>query len=55
MLRNSFKYVSHKDIRRFAFDFKAVYKVPNEELVLVEPKTPKDKRGKKYPYAILKI
>ena len=52
MLRNSFKYVSYKDIKRFATDFKAVYKAPNEELALVELETLKDKWGKKYPYAI---
>jgi transposase-like protein len=52
MLRNSFKYVSYKDIKRFATDFKAIYKAPNEELALVELETLKDKWGKKYPYAI---
>ena len=52
MLRNSFKYVSYKDIKRFASDFKAVYKAPNEELALVELESLKDKWGKKYPYAI---
>lgn len=31
MLRNSFKYVSYKDIKKFASDFKAVYKAPTEE------------------------
>lgn len=52
MLRNSFKYVSYKDIKKFASDFKAVYKAPNEELALVELEMLKDKWGKKYPYAI---
>lgn len=52
MLRNSFKYVSYKDIKRFASDFKSVYKAPNEELALVELESLKDKWGKKYPYAI---
>jgi len=52
MLRNSFKYVSYKDIKRFASDFKVVYKSPNEELALAELETLKDKWGKKYPYAI---
>lgn len=36
MLRNSFKYVSYKDIKKFAADFKAVYKAPTEEMALAE-------------------
>ncbi len=52
MLRNSFKYVSYKDIKKFASDFKSVYKAPNEELALAELEMLKDKWGKKYPYAI---
>jgi transposase-like protein len=52
MLRNSFKYVSYKDIKKFASDFKAVYKAPNEEIALVELENLKEKWEKKYPYAI---
>jgi len=52
MLRNSFKYVSYKDIKKFSSDFKAVYKAPNEEIALAELEILKDKWGKKYPYAI---
>lgn len=52
MLRNSFKYVSYKDIKKFANDFKSVYKAPNEELALGELELLKDKWGTKYPYAI---
>ena len=52
ILRNSFKYVSYKDIKKFASDFKAVYKAPNEELALAELEMLKDKWGKRYPYAI---
>lgn len=52
MLRNSFKYVSYKDIKKFSSDFKAVYKAPNEELALTELELLKEKWGKKYPYAI---
>ena len=52
MLRNSFKYVYYKDIKRFALNFKAVYKSPNAELARAELETLKDKWGKKYPYAI---
>lgn len=52
MLRNSFKYVSYKDIKKFAADFKAVYKAPTEELALSELEGVKEVWGKKYPYAI---
>lgn len=52
MLRNSFKYVSYKDIKKFSSDFKAVYKAPNEEVALAELEVLKDNWGKKYPYAI---
>lgn len=52
MLRNSFKYVSYKDIKKFASDFKAVYKAPTEEAALSELEGLKDTWGKKYPYAI---
>lgn len=52
MLRNSFKYVSYKDIKKFASDFKAVYRAPNEEIALTELEILKEKWGKKYPYAI---
>ena len=52
MLRNSFKYVSYKDIKKFAADFKAVYKAPTEELALSELEGVKAVWGKKYPYSI---
>ena len=52
MLRNSFKYVSYKDLKKFSSDFKAVYKAPTEEIALSELKALKDVWGKKYPYAI---
>ncbi len=52
MLRNSFKYVSYKDLRPFASDFKAVYKASSEEVALKELEDVKEKWGKKYPYAI---
>jgi putative transposase len=52
MLRNSFKYVSYKDIKKFASDFKAVYKAPNADLAMAELETLKERWGKKYPYAI---
>ena len=52
MLRNSFKYVSYKDLRSFASDFKSVYKASSEEIALKELEEVKEKWGKKYPYAI---
>ncbi len=52
MLRNSFKYVSYKDIKKFAADFKAVYKAPTEDAALVELENMKEVWGKKYPYAL---
>lgn len=52
MLRNSFKYISYKDLKKFASDFKAVYKAPTEEIALAELEGVKEVWGKKYPYAI---
>ena len=52
MLKNSFKYVSYKDLRSFASDFKSVYKASSEEIALKELEEVKEKWGKKYPYAI---
>ena len=52
MLRNSFKYVSYKDLKPFTSDFKAVYKASSEEIALKELEEVKEKWGKKYPYAI---
>lgn len=52
LLRNSFKYVSYKDLKRFAADFKKVYRASTEELALLELEAIKDTWSKKYPYAI---
>lgn len=52
MLRNSFKYVSYKDLKSFASDFKAIYKAPSEETALKELEDVKEKWGRKYPFAI---
>lgn len=52
MLRNSFKYVSYKDLKKFGSDFKAVYKAPTEEIALSELEILKENWGKKYPFAI---
>lgn len=51
-LRNSFKYVSYKDIKQFARDFKEVYKAVNEETALEKLDELDEKWGSKYPYAI---
>lgn len=52
MLRNSFQYLSYKDRKKFAADFKAVYKAPTEESALQALAEVKETWGKKYPYAI---
>lgn len=52
MLRNSFKYIHYKDLKKFASGFKAVYNAPKEADALVELEQIKEKWGKKYPYAI---
>lgn len=51
-LRNSFKYVSYKDIKSFSKDFKEVYHAINEEVALEKLYEVKEKWGKSYPYAI---
>ena len=51
-LRNSFKYVSYKDIKAFSKDFKNVYNAINEEVALEKLYELKDKWNKDYPYAI---
>ena len=51
-LRNSFKYVSYKDIKEFARDFKEVYKAVNEESAIENLAELEAKWGKKYPHAI---
>jgi putative transposase len=51
-LRNSFKYVSCKDIKAFSNDFKNVYKAINEEVALEKFYELKEKWGKSYPFAI---
>ena len=52
MLRNSFKYVNYRDLKKFSNDFKAVYNAPNEAVAYSELEGLKKKWGKKYPYAI---
>jgi transposase-like protein len=50
-LRNSFKYVSYKDLKAFSKDFKAVYTAPTEESAMDNLIDLKTKWGKQYPYA----
>ena len=52
MLRNSFKYVDHSDLKKSSSDLKAVYNAPNETAALSELEAVKEKWGRKYPYAI---
>jgi len=52
MLRNSFKYVNYKDLKKFSSDFKAVCHAPNGAAALSELENIKETWGKKYPYAI---
>lgn len=51
-LRNSFKYVSYKDLKEFDKDFKEVYKAVNEETAIESLGELEEKWGKKYPHAI---
>lgn len=51
-LRNSFKYVSYKDLKEFSKDFKNVYNAINEETAIDKLEQIKEKWGKSYPYAI---
>lgn len=51
-LRNSFKYVSYKDLKEFSKDFKSVYTAINEEEALANLFELKAKWNKQYPYAI---
>lgn len=51
-LRNSFRYVSYKDLKEFSRDFKEVYKAVNEEEASLKLVELEEKWGKKYPYAI---
>lgn len=51
-LRNSFRYVSYKDIKEFATDFKDVYKAVNEEAALENLTQLDEKWGNKYPFAL---
>jgi len=51
-LRNSFKYVSYKDIKAFSQDFKSIYTAVSEESALENLSSLEEKWGKKYPFAL---
>ena len=51
-LRNSFKYVSYKELKGFAKDFKEVYSAITEESAYEKLMNLQDKWGQKYPFAI---
>lgn len=51
-LRNSFKYVSHKDIRAFLADIKIVYQASTKEIAEQNLSIVEEKWDKKYPIAI---
>jgi transposase-like protein len=51
-LRNSFKYVSYKDLKAFSKDFKQVYTAASEDIAIERLYEIKEKWGKQYPYAI---
>jgi len=50
-LRNSFKYVSYKDLKSFSKDFKTFYTAPTEEAAMERLIDLKSKWGRQYPYA----
>ena len=51
-LRNSFKYISYKDLKAFSKDFKEVYTAVNEDAALEALYALKEKWGKQYPFAL---
>lgn len=51
-LRNSFKYVSYKDLKIFSKDFKQVYTAASEDIAMEKFYEIKEKWGKQYPFAI---
>lgn len=51
-LRNSFKYVSYKNVKEFSKNFKEVYQAINEDVALEKLYELKEKWGKEYPFAI---
>lgn len=51
-LRNSFKYISYKDLKAFSKDFKGVYTAVSEDAAVESLYALKEKWGKQYPFAI---
>lgn len=52
LIRNTFRYVSHKDVKAFSSDMKFIYKAPTEESALKSLDELKAKWGKEYPLAV---
>jgi len=52
LLRNSLKYVSHKDRKAFSNDMKSIYKAPTEESALKYFDELEAKWGNEYPLAV---
>ena len=52
VIRNSIKYVSHKDLKEFTSDLKSVYKAPTEESALAGLEELKSKWADEYPLAL---
>jgi transposase-like protein len=52
LIRNTFRYVSHKEVKAFSSDMKFIYKAPNEESALKCLDELKSKWGKEYPLAV---
>jgi putative transposase len=52
LIRNSLKYVSHKDRKEFSSDMKFIYKAPTEESALKYLDEFETKWGKEYPLAV---
>ena len=51
-VRNSTKYVPHKDRKPFCADMKLIYRAPTEEAALLALDAFEEKWGKKYQYAV---
>lgn len=52
LIRNTFRYVSHKDVKAFSSDMKFIYKAPTEESALKCLDELKAKWGNDYPLAV---
>jgi len=52
MIRNSLKYVSHRDMKEFANDLKSLYRAATEESAMASLDELKSKWGGKHPLAI---